>query len=120
MSPETSGNVFFEAVLHDQLLSIISFEKVTWISWRSGSTSVSPDLGTVFTTTGGAFSTVTSSDASAARFRDEGAGRSPAPACGSRTASSGVGPGSAALLCSVRCDGRFARGRPGLSGAPAG
>ena len=88
MSPVMSGNVFFEAVVHDQLLSIISFEKVTWISWRFGSTSVSPDLGTVFTTTGGAFSIVISSDASAARFRAAGAVCLPVPACGSRAASS--------------------------------
>src|SRR5262249_29824556 len=59
--PSTLGNVSSASCTHDQLPSAISLLNVTWIDLRSASTSLAPDCGTVFTTTGGAVATVTSS-----------------------------------------------------------
>src|SRR4029077_4689479 len=58
--PSTVGKLSLESVDHDQVPSCMSLLKVTLISVSFGSTSAAPASGTVFPTTGGTNSRVTS------------------------------------------------------------
>src|SRR5262249_52718385 len=59
--PPSFGKLSLESVAHDQLPSCMSLLNVTVISVSCGSTAPAPASGTVFTTTGGTDSRVTSS-----------------------------------------------------------